>query len=608
MARRIPLHTKVVEGGHKPRAEELPPDAVDHHSRRERIGRIDQPAGKPQPVLGHRLAKLSQRHRDLRRERLRLLRLVILSAVQQIGRPHLAAVFHDHRGLDRRRELVPLCGEGLDLGLELCELGLLGVVGLERRLRRLRVFVSCRSLSRLRLGGRRRRCKPGRYLSQQAIQLREPPGLLGGGQRNHRRHVAPPLVVDTLLINIVEERKELIEVAAADGIVFVVVAAGAAHRQAEKRCRGCLHTVDHVLHPPLFINRAALGDHAVVAVEAGGNQLLLRGLGQQITGELLQEKLIRRHVGVERADHPVPPGPHAAVEVVLIAVGVGEAGDVEPVGRHPLAVVGRGQQAIDLFLECIARHVGRKRREFGRRRRQPRQIKRNPPQPLAAAGRLARLKALGVQAGPHEVINRGPRPGRAFAGWHNWHRRWHKRPVPRPGSPLIDPATQQCDLFGRQLPLGLRGRHADIVIRALDPVDQFTRCRVAANNHVLGRGLFRVEPQVRRPLLGIRPVAGKAVARQDRQDVACKVDRLLARCVSSPAAGETGGPHAHHGEQGTHTAAMAAVHSGDRLPESSSRCDRIPVAPESTRFRLPRVPSGPHCSRRGGESRRSRTD
>ena len=42
--------TEVFGRPHEPRAEEHLPVAVDRHASRERVGRIDQPAGKSQPV------------------------------------------------------------------------------------------------------------------------------------------------------------------------------------------------------------------------------------------------------------------------------------------------------------------------------------------------------------------------------------------------------------------------------------------------------------------------------------------------------------------------------------------------------------------------------
>ena len=61
---------------------------------------------------------------------------------------------------------------------------------------------------------------------------------------------------------------------------------------------------------------------------------------------------------VERVDDPVAPRPHVALGVGLVAVGVGVAGRVEPVERHPLAVARRGEQAIDDLLVGVRRRVG----------------------------------------------------------------------------------------------------------------------------------------------------------------------------------------------------------------------------------------------------------
>ena len=74
----------------------------------------------------------------------------------------------------------------------------------------------------------------------------------------------------------------------------MVVAAGAAHRQAEPDGGRGLHAVDDGLDAPLFGNDAALGVDAVVAVEAGGDLLVEGGVGQHVAGDLLDRELGRR--------------------------------------------------------------------------------------------------------------------------------------------------------------------------------------------------------------------------------------------------------------------------------------------------------------------------
>ncbi len=82
-------------------------------------------------------------------------------------------------------------------------------------------------------------------------------------------------------------------------------------------------------------------------------------LGQQVAGELLDREPVERQVAVEGVDDPVAVLPDRARGVDAVAVGVGVAGQVEPVPRPALAVVRRGEQAVDEPLVGVGR--GRRR-------------------------------------------------------------------------------------------------------------------------------------------------------------------------------------------------------------------------------------------------------
>ena len=62
----------------------------------------------------------------------------------------------------------------------------------------------------------------------------------------------------------------------------------------------------------------------------------------EVTGELLDGKLVEWHVGIERVDHPVAPRPVVPGGVSLEPVGIAVARAVEPPHRHPLTKVRRG--------------------------------------------------------------------------------------------------------------------------------------------------------------------------------------------------------------------------------------------------------------------------
>ena len=76
----------------------------------------------------------------------------------------------------------------------------------------------------------------------------------------------------------------------------------------------------------------------MVAIVAGGDLSEKISIRQQVAGHLLGDKPVERHVVVERLDDPVAPNPHVAQAVVLVAVGVGVAGGLQPAKGHVLAV------------------------------------------------------------------------------------------------------------------------------------------------------------------------------------------------------------------------------------------------------------------------------
>ena len=189
------------------------------------------------------------------------------------------------------------------------------------------------------------------------------------GVGSGRKGSALPLpAVESLLGDGVEEGEELVELLLRDRIVLVAVAARAAHGQAHPGGGRGFDAVDHVFDQILFGNRAALEVDHVVAIETGGDLVVRGGVGQQVAGELLDREAVERHVVVEGADHPVAPGPHVAMAVDVIAVGVGVAGEVEPLHGHALAVVRRGEQAVDLLLVGVGRFVGEEGVDFVRSR------------------------------------------------------------------------------------------------------------------------------------------------------------------------------------------------------------------------------------------------
>ena len=198
------------------------------------------------------------------------------------------------------------------------------------------------------------------------------------------------------------------------------------------------------------------------------------GVGEQVAGELPGDELVVGHVLVERPDDPVAPGPDGPVDVGLVAVGVGVAGQVEPVDGHPLAEPGRGEQPVDQPLVGAGRVVGQEGVDLVEGRGQAGQVEASRVGSAAPCSPRATATAPRTRAGP-------ARSGRSGSG---------ATPASRTSGtatatggirdqccchcgPLLDPAVQQLDLLAaRAIAPESRRRHpVEVVLGGDPPVD-----------------------------------------------------------------------------------------------------------------------------------------
>ena len=100
------------------------------------------------------------------------------------------------------------------------------------------------------------------------------------------------------------------------------------------------------------VNSALLVKHGV-AVKARGDLLLEGGTGQHVPRDLLDSKLLERHILVECLDHPVSKLPGSAPVVCFVPVGVGVACQIQPGTRPALAIVRGTQQPVHQLLVGI---------------------------------------------------------------------------------------------------------------------------------------------------------------------------------------------------------------------------------------------------------------
>ena len=146
------------------------------------------------------------------------------------------------------------------------------------------------------------------------------------GGDSHKGFSADEVAVAGLfLFEVVDQGEEAVVFGLGDRIDFVIVASGALHRKAEEYRRDGVDTIGHILDAVLFLDDASFGVVPLVSEKSGGDLLLQVGLWEQIPCELFGEESIVGHVVAEGLDNPIAPGPHLAIFVIVVAIGIGIA-------------------------------------------------------------------------------------------------------------------------------------------------------------------------------------------------------------------------------------------------------------------------------------------
>ena len=330
-----------------------------------------------------------------------------------------------------------------------------------------------------------------------------------------------------------EERVELIEFLLRNRIKLVVVADGTLRGETEPGVDRGGGAVDGVAEDVFGLDRAAFGRRDVAAVEAAGDHLLARGIGEEIAGELFDGELIEGQVAIVSVDDPVSVGPHRALIVQVQAVSVAVARLVEPVVRHVLAVMRRGEQARDDLVVSVGRLIGDEGIDFRGRRRETGEVEGDAPEECFAVGLRGAGEPFLLQALVDEGVDRIGDWRLAIANC--WHCRLHRHfegPVLLIRSPLLDPFADGGLLLGGQRLVRLRGRHHVILVVADDPLPGLALRQITRlDRHVavlvwLERAFDDVEPELGLALFGVDPVTGEALVGKNWPDVAVELELL----------------------------------------------------------------------------------
>ena len=163
---------------------------------------------------------------------------------------------------------------------------------------------------------------------------------------------------------VIKKGKNLEVFSLGDRVVFVSVALRTGHRRAHPHPHGGVHPVDDRGIAELLIIGAAFTVGHRIPVKGRGDELVLRGLREQVARNLLHRKLIKRFVVVEGPDHIIAEGPDSARRVIGIPGGVGITGQIQPEPGPVFAVGGRRQQAVDQPPVSLRRGIPDKGRDL----------------------------------------------------------------------------------------------------------------------------------------------------------------------------------------------------------------------------------------------------
>ncbi len=274
-------------------------------------------------------------------------------------------------------------------------------------------------------------------------------------------------------------------------------------------------------------------------IEGGRDALLARRVRQEITGELPDQELIVGKISVEGSNHPVAVRRHVALDVGLIAVGVGVAGEIEPIHRHPLAIGRRGEIPLDRARVRSRRSVGGKCLDLGRRRWKTGEIEGE-----ATQKRLGRCPRRGTprftvgaarQPRAHKRIDRIGRGSPAVGRRHIDGVNRDEGPVRLVVRAFDDPTLQQRLLPLRQRQVRFGRRHHVVFKVRVDPADELAPRRIAwlddrpAVANIFERSFPSVETELGLPLGGVRAVAAETSVGQQRPNLEAEVDACYRR-------------------------------------------------------------------------------
>ena len=123
----------------------------------------------------------------------------------------------------------------------------------------------------------------------------------------------------------------------------MIVANSASTCQPKPCLNGRARSVDRVAKEKLIVDSPTFARCDIRSIEAGGNQLRLSWVGEQIASQLFDGELIEWHVCIEGINNPIAIRPCLPFVVQVQPMRIAITGNVEPMLGHLLTEARRGK-------------------------------------------------------------------------------------------------------------------------------------------------------------------------------------------------------------------------------------------------------------------------
>ena len=261
------------------------------------------------------------------------------------------------------------------------------------------------------------------------------------------------------------------------------------------------------------------------AVVAGGDLLAVTRLGDEVARDVLDHEAVVGKVLVEGVDDVFTIGGDFHEVVTVVADGVGEADEVQPVDGHTFTEALVLEQAVDETLVGLGRRVVEKELGLFRIGGHPDQVEEQPAQ----KGNLVRLGGKGELFAGKGILEEsvdgmsgGPLGGQVVPG------NGAEGPVFLVFASLGNPGLDDLPLFGSENLARLGRGHDFLLVGAVDAQEQLAFSGLAGHESGVAPEVpvgpfLNIQPELGLPGALVGAVAMKAVLGKEGPDVAGEV-------------------------------------------------------------------------------------